>query len=101
MIVYGIRAQCSAFGRRSANAAFHASRQMQRHAFEQGDALVFVSHKYHCVAPVESGERRVLVIELWEGDEKACPHRCTERSGTCMLGAEAVQGRACRPVERA
>ena len=59
--------------------------QMKEHVFERGDALVFVSHKYHCVAPVTHGERRVLVIELWEGEERSCPHRCTERTGVCML----------------
>eukprot|EP00966_Prymnesium_polylepis_P053054 1228101-Prymnesium_polylepis.1 len=59
---------------------------MAAHAFEQGDVLVFVSHKYHGVAPVKRGERRVLSIELWEGEERTCPHRSTGRSGTCMLG---------------
>ncbi|KAL1508824.1 hypothetical protein AB1Y20_004919 [Prymnesium parvum] len=61
---------------------------MQRHVFGQGDAVVFISHKYHCVAPVERGERQVLVIELWEGDERACPHRCNERLGKCILGPQ-------------
>ena len=62
--------------------------RMRSHPFEQGDALVFVSHKYHCVAPVERGERRVLIMEVWEGDERACPHRCNERSGHCMLSPQ-------------
>mmetsp|Transcript_111813 Transcript_111813/g.216661 ORF Transcript_111813/g.216661 Transcript_111813/m.216661 type:complete len:289 (-) Transcript_111813:358-1224(-) len=41
-----------------------------------GDALVFVSHKYHCVQKVLAGERRVLVLEFWRGPECRCPHRC-------------------------
>merc|ERR1711871_684408 len=37
-------------------------------AFERHyDLLLFLSHKYHCVSPVESGTRNVLVAELWEG----------------------------------
>ena len=53
------------------------------HAFSTGDALAFVSHKYHRVAPVEAGERKVLVVELWSGDEKACGHRCELIQGQC------------------
>ena len=33
-----------------------------------GDAVVFVSHKMHCVRPVTRGVREVLVIELWRGE---------------------------------
>jgi len=44
--------------------------------FTCGDALVFVSHKYHCVQKVSAGERRVLVLEFWRGPECRCPHRC-------------------------
>ena len=36
--------------------------------WEQGDALIFPSHKYHCVTPVRQGLRQVLVIEV--GEEK-------------------------------
>ena len=40
--------------------------ELKAHApFERGDALLFVSHKPHCVAPVTSGLRQVLVMELW------------------------------------
>ena len=50
---------------------------LMRHDFRSGDALVFVSHKYHCVAPVTSrGLRRVLVTELWGYGARSCPHRC-------------------------
>eukprot|EP00401_Gymnodinium_catenatum_P008942 CAMPEP_0117588838 /NCGR_PEP_ID=MMETSP0784-20121206/70073_1 /TAXON_ID=39447 /ORGANISM="" /LENGTH=289 /DNA_ID=CAMNT_0005390241 /DNA_START=9 /DNA_END=875 /DNA_ORIENTATION=- len=38
--------------------------------FEKGDALIFPSHKFHCVRPVESGLRRVCVLELWCGAER-------------------------------
>ncbi len=41
-----------------------------------GDALVFVSHKYHCVSPVTAGERQVLVIEFWRYPFRGCGHRC-------------------------
>ena len=50
---------------------------MKPHAFARtGDALVFLSHKYHCVQPVRSGLRRVLVLEFWRGPERHCAHRC-------------------------
>ena len=44
----------------------------------------FVSHKPHFVAPVTSGERAVLIAELWEGEERTCPHRCEVRDGACF-----------------
>ena len=58
---------------------------IQEHAFECGDALIFPSYKYHGVSPVESGLRRVLVLELWNGEEKFCNHRCTVARGDCEL----------------
>ena len=36
----------------------------------KGDALVFLSHKAHCVQPVTHGLRQTLVMELWEGEER-------------------------------
>ena len=51
--------------------------------FEIGDAMLFVSHKPHNVRPVVKGVREVLVLELWEGDERCCAHRCLKRSGDC------------------
>jgi len=42
----------------------------------KGDAAVFLSHKYHNVLPVLEGERAVLVVELWDGPQRTCPHRC-------------------------
>lgn len=57
--------------------------ELRRHAFEQGDALVFVSHKPHCVAPTAWGVREVLVMELWRGVERCCAHRCDRPFGPC------------------
>jgi len=57
--------------------------QMLKHYFGRGDAVVFVSHKQHCVAPVTRGRRQVLVIEFWHGEARECAHRCTERWGPC------------------
>ena len=54
-----------------------------KHRFERGDCLVFVSHKPHCVSAVTSGERRVLVCELWEGIERECAHRCERHWSRC------------------
>ena len=51
--------------------------------FEKGDALCFVSHKYHHVQPVTAGRRHVLVMELWEGEERSCAHRCERHTGHC------------------
>lgn len=51
--------------------------------FQKGDALVFVSHKPHCVAPVTRGQRNVLVCELWKGEERPCAHRCKQPWGAC------------------
>ena len=50
--------------------------------FKQGDAVLFVSHKYHNVQPVMAGKRHVLVVEIWEGPEKTCAHRCLT-AGEC------------------
>lgn len=50
---------------------------MKPHIFARmGDALMFVSHKYHCVQPVRAGLRRVLVLEFWLGPDRRCAHRC-------------------------
>lgn len=57
--------------------------EFRTHLFGKGDALVFVSHKYHCIKPVLNGLREVLVMELWEGRACQCAHRCEVRWGTC------------------
>ena len=53
---------------------------LKKHEFKQGDALIFVSHKYHNVSRVISGSRNVMVLEFWQGAERQCSHRC-ERFG--------------------
>lgn len=62
---------------------------MRPHSFDKGDALVFVSHKFHCVSPVTAGRRHVLVMELWEGVERECAHRCERHTGPCDHSARA------------
>jgi hypothetical protein len=62
-----------------------ASEALIRHQFEQGDALLFVSHKYHCVAPVTKGTRQVLVAEYWWGEQRECGHRCDQHWGECKF----------------
>ena len=59
------------------------------HDFCQGDALVFCAHKYHRVSPVTSGRRQVLVVELWDGDERQCGHRCPHHRGDCHFRDDA------------
>ena len=61
------------------------SGELAPHTFLHGDVQIFQSHKYHCVSPVSSGMRRVLVIELWDGAERRCAHRCEQRTGKCPL----------------
>jgi hypothetical protein len=53
------------------------------HSFDRGDALCFVSHKPHCILPVTAGKRHVLVMEIWEGEERSCGHRCGRHWGEC------------------
>ena len=72
-----------------------------------GDALIFQSHKYHCIDYLRKGNRyilymsilicvhiskilqqylphrKVFVIEFWQGDERSCAHRCFTRFGVC------------------
>mmetsp|Transcript_3301 Transcript_3301/g.7385 ORF Transcript_3301/g.7385 Transcript_3301/m.7385 type:complete len:88 (-) Transcript_3301:296-559(-) len=60
---------------------------VRAHALGCGDALIFLSHKQHFVAPVEAGRRHVLIIELWEGEERTCQHRCSIGHGPpCPAG---------------
>ena len=57
--------------------------EMETQQFMAGDAIVFPSRKYHCVQPVTSGVRRVLIMELWCGEERNCGHRCEQHWGNC------------------
>lgn len=43
------------------------SKEDTEHDFQRGDAIVFVSEKYHSVQPIETGVRHSLVTELWAG----------------------------------
>ena len=52
-----------------------ADGELRSHSWEQGDALVFLSHKYHCVSTLTRGTRQVLVSELWQGTENQAPSR--------------------------
>lgn len=52
-----------------------------KHPCGVGDALLFVSHKYHCVTPLVAGVRKVLVLEFWRGSEQRCGYRYEVPSG--------------------
>ena len=51
--------------------------------FDKGDVLVFPSHKFHCIQPVKEGERAVVIVELWRGESRTCPHRCIHHLNPC------------------
>lgn len=58
--------------------------QMLKHSFKaSGNALVFISHKYHSIRPILKGKREVLLIEFWKGEKRSCPHRCEQFQGPC------------------
>ena len=40
------------------------------HHMKTGDAICFVSHKYHNITPLTKGIRKSLVIELWQGGKE-------------------------------
>ena len=61
---------------------------LTRHPLASGDALCFVSHKFHYCSPVTRGTREVLVIELWRGPARSCPHRCLQPTGDCGFVGE-------------
>lgn len=63
---------------------------LKQYKFEKGDALIFVSHKPHCVSQVQSGRRNVLVLEFWYGPERQCPHRC-EKFGQEICSLDPIQ----------
>ena len=64
------------------------SDEHQRKFNAPGDAIIFCSHKYHTVQPVRSGRRRVCVLEFWEGERRACCHRCDKHWGGCPFVRE-------------
>ena len=67
--------------------------------------MVFVSNKYHCVAPVTAGRRNVLVVELWHGEARCCDHRCVQHwdwGGKCrFVGHGAGDGSGGQDVDSA
>jgi len=50
-----------------------ADGELLSHDWEAGDALVFLSHKYHSVSELTHGTRQVMVCELWQGTENQTP----------------------------
>lgn len=60
------------------------SYHLKDHKFQRGDALIFPSEKYHCVSPILTGCRKVLVMEFWKGLERHCDHRCLQFHGKCL-----------------
>eukprot|EP00658_Telonema_sp_P-2_P011461 TRINITY_DN14376_c0_g1_i1.p1 TRINITY_DN14376_c0_g1~~TRINITY_DN14376_c0_g1_i1.p1 ORF type:complete len:170 (+),score=50.68 TRINITY_DN14376_c0_g1_i1:59-568(+) len=52
---------------------------------------VYKRQKFHTVLPVRSGRRRVLVVEVWDGEERDCAHRCSVRVGHCNFRVDAAE----------
>jgi hypothetical protein len=50
----------------SSSAASDDVLSYDEHTFELGDVVMFVSHRLHGVSPVLTGQRCVLVMELWQ-----------------------------------
>lgn len=46
---------------------FEAGEIHKTYALQQGEAVAFVSHKYHNITELTRGCRRSLVMELWQG----------------------------------
>ena len=65
--------------------------ELMHHSFGKGDAVAFISHKFHCVEKVTEGVRRVLVLELWRGPTRTCPHRCEFLGNSCPSESTYVQ----------
>jgi hypothetical protein len=63
--------------------AKEGKREMQRHRFQLGDAVIFPSLKFHQVSTITKGCRKVLVLEFWHGVERHCSHRCHTTEGLC------------------
>ncbi len=45
--------------------------------------LFFLLHFFSYVWTAQ-GERKVLVVEVWSGEERTCGHRCELLQGTCV-----------------
>lgn len=79
---------------------FEADGSLKVHTFGRGDAVVFCSHKFHCVTPVVSGCRRVLVVEFWRGPTRSCPHRCRSLQPSCPEEPVSMPVQETRPSTR-
>ena len=64
----------------------------KKHRFEQGDCLVFMSHKWHSVTPLVSGVRNVFVLEFWEGPPCFGNHRCMGKAPCGSEGGSSGNG---------
>tara|TARA_B110000971_G_C20009776_1_gene501017 strand:+ start:463 stop:1329 length:867 start_codon:yes stop_codon:yes gene_type:complete len=64
-------------------ATLEENNAMKIHDFNKGDLVIFISHKYHTVQKISKGQRATFILELWEGEERKCPHRCTLMHGSC------------------
>ena len=71
------------------------------HCFEKGDALIFLSHKHHGVAPVTAGRRNIVVCEFWEGLPRRCPQRCDQHWQPCHCKYKSSSAYAMRSPEAA
>eukprot|EP00928_Gymnodinium_smaydae_P098138 TRINITY_DN9052_c0_g1_i2.p1 TRINITY_DN9052_c0_g1~~TRINITY_DN9052_c0_g1_i2.p1 ORF type:complete len:416 (+),score=69.87 TRINITY_DN9052_c0_g1_i2:122-1369(+) len=58
------------------------------HKLDCGDVLCLLSHKYHNVAPVLSGQRHTLVLELWQDSACEMYEDDDEVEGTRMAADE-------------
>ncbi|KAH8097457.1 hypothetical protein JL720_348 [Aureococcus anophagefferens] len=61
-------------------------------AFEGGQFSTLEEDDYHCVAPVDAGERRVFVAEIWEGEARDCAGRCVQPAGAVCVSCGAFAG---------
>jgi hypothetical protein len=69
-----------------------AGGDVKEREFEKGDLIMFASHKYHTVQKITKGRRATFVMELWEGDERTCSHRCCKRYSVCDFSKADVLG---------
>jgi hypothetical protein len=46
---------------------FEADDNHKVYPMDRGDAICFVSHKYHNITAITRGQRKSLVVELWQG----------------------------------
>ena len=64
------------------------SKYYMKHKFEQGDALLFISHKKHFVTPIigSGSTRKVLVLEFWLSNTQCNKfHRCMNNKSCASM----------------